>query len=709
MGNKYIKICFGIWSAICLIALGSVFYLEIQSKSGAYDAQMIVKNQLEKSPEDFAKISLLTPPPKAFYKYDIKLKFYTNIFRPQAPNILLTPISNPIDTIAAHIDKSEILSLENHNRAHHYTLITTKKLTQGDMLGVLDYAIEVRWKSICMQILSIYIFPILLALLYFGLLKLESRRLFPFSKISESKPIVPFAQNYPNTKILLCMCGVIFVCGLFMRFYYANQKEILFVDEAWSIAIASSSKGCMALSNDGCQDKIYYDEFGKTIKEQELWRDKSFASAFIDIKNLYLTNNGDAHAHTNLYYTLFRLWNIGVQTGDLQWIMQRGIGLNIAFYCLSFLFGFLFVRKLIGFNYLVPLFLGVVFLNGASVSNTLFMREYALQECLLLAFCLMLSLFYFNQKNSFKFLGLFVLVTSLLLLSGYFMIVFVALCFGIIGFLTLREHKPSKFKVLCCVGVVALVGCELLFPLYSRGFFGGHAHSATSKVSNATFSNLTNSLDAYIEILHVHLFNFITLIVLFMLFVFKPFIKDKAFMQSKNAVMFLVLIVVGFAFGIVIIYLAPWKMLRYVVASLPLVGLVVVLVFVPYLAKKYTKIGISAGVVLLGGLIYYQEIGFLKFPEPRMYGMEFVLQEKDDIEIPTIYNVRSSYLACHIIPYFSDFRKYYFIDNVDDAIKKVKEFKQVYLITQYPIPEQELQILSKKDIFIDSRIYLIQN
>lgn len=66
MGNKYIKICFGIWSAICLIALGSVFYLEIQSKSGAYEAQMIVKNQLEKSPEDFAKISLLTPPQRRF-------------------------------------------------------------------------------------------------------------------------------------------------------------------------------------------------------------------------------------------------------------------------------------------------------------------------------------------------------------------------------------------------------------------------------------------------------------------------------------------------------------------------------------------------------------------------------------------------------------------------------------------------------------------
>lgn len=64
MGNKYIKICFGIWSAICLIALGSVFYLEIQSKSGAYQARMIVKNQLEKSPEDFAKISLLAPPPQ---------------------------------------------------------------------------------------------------------------------------------------------------------------------------------------------------------------------------------------------------------------------------------------------------------------------------------------------------------------------------------------------------------------------------------------------------------------------------------------------------------------------------------------------------------------------------------------------------------------------------------------------------------------------
>ena len=38
----------------------------------------------------------------------------------------------------------------------------------------------------------------------------------------------------------------------------------------------------------------------------------------------------------DLYYVLLRLWNVGVKTGDFEWIKQRGLGLNLVFFVLSF-------------------------------------------------------------------------------------------------------------------------------------------------------------------------------------------------------------------------------------------------------------------------------------------------------------------------------------------------------------------------------------
>lgn len=70
--------------------------------------------------------------------------------------------------------------------------------------------------------------------------------------------------------------------------------------------------------------------FGKELKEMVYWNNPTISDALEDIRGLWKNNHGDLD-HPDLYYILLRLWNIGVNTGDYEWIKQRGLGLNLIF------------------------------------------------------------------------------------------------------------------------------------------------------------------------------------------------------------------------------------------------------------------------------------------------------------------------------------------------------------------------------------------
>lgn len=555
---------------------------------------------------------------------------------------------------------------------------------------ILDSTFYRKIANLCNIIIS----SMLAVLLRFGSDSGKFRQIATIGKITIGK------------KTIWILIAVVFVVAFGLRLVYMNQKEILHIDETWTVAISSNSQGC--LWGGVCSEGIY---FGKEIKTKELWHDKSIAAAFQDIKSLYRDANGDAHSHTNLYYSIFRLWNIGMLTGDINWIIARGVGFNLLVFCFSFLFGILLARRVFGLNLLVPLFLAAAFLNGASISNTMLIREYALQECLVLAFCYCLARFFLDSRHSKSFIASFILCTAALLLCGYFMVIFVGL--SLICLVWLFRQSRANAKKLRMIILSSITLCFLVFPGFYRGFGAGHAKGAASKFdASIMIQNLQQSLSAYVEIWQIHILHIgVILVLLFLLwFILAARMYPKVLSQisaqsdsarnttikassstplnklffaqfSKEMKFVWLMGAVALVFGLGIMYLAPWKILRFVVASLPIVILAMVALFAPFVRNGISALGGVAAIVFVMSILYPLQVGFLRYPEPDVYNMGKVLQEKNDTHIPTIYNVKNTYIAGHAIPYFNDLRVYHVVMDLDEALQRAKELKEAYFIS----------------------------
>lgn len=235
-----------------------------------------------------------------------------------------------------------------------------------------------------------------------------------------------------------------------------------------------------------------------------------------DLKELWKNNYGDGAAHPNLYYTLLRLWSFDIKSGDFAWLKSRGIGLNLIFFTFSFYATFILMTKIFSReNIIVPLFLAIAFWNSASVSNTIFVRPYALQEMLLLIFALNCFVFYKlnlgNTKCTLKerfvrhkfFFAWFIFATALLCLSHYFSLFFIAFTFLLLAFISRKNIFPLS---------VVLISSFVLTQIFYRDyflFFGGYrAKESTDKLLLDNFwQNLEQSFGSGMRILNMYFCN----------------------------------------------------------------------------------------------------------------------------------------------------------------------------------------------------------
>ncbi|MGX2983421.1 hypothetical protein [Helicobacter sp. 23-1045] len=201
----------------------------------------------------------------------------------------------------------------------------------------------------------------------------------------KSPPQSQRTQHYKR-QIIIALSVIVFTIVLFLRVGFAYQKSGFHIDESASIAISTGS-GILQFENG--------EYFAKELKERMYFDDNSINDLWHDLKELWKNNYGDGAAHPNLYYTLLRAWSFDVKSGDFGWLKARGIGLNLVFFTLGFCASFILMTKIFSrTNFFVPLFLAFAFLNSASVSNTIFIRPYALQEMLLMVFVLNCFVFY---------------------------------------------------------------------------------------------------------------------------------------------------------------------------------------------------------------------------------------------------------------------------------------------------------------------------
>ncbi len=186
-----------------------------------------------------------------------------------------------------------------------------------------------------------------------------------------------------KSKILILGAVAILLVACGLRVYYLQYKDIAHMDEILSIVLAEYNEYGW-----GKDFETYTIYTAEQMQEMSLWNDSTLKGALNDVKRLWVNNRDDPH--TNLYYSLLRLWHIGFIHTDLKQTFYRGVGLNFVFLLCGFACAFVLARRLFGESYFILVFLCLAFWNPASINNTLFIRPYALQEMSFLLFCYVL-------------------------------------------------------------------------------------------------------------------------------------------------------------------------------------------------------------------------------------------------------------------------------------------------------------------------------
>lgn len=195
-----------------------------------------------------------------------------------------------------------------------------------------------------------------------------------------------------QSKIILYGALLILALACVLRLHYAQFKDVFHMDEILSITLAEYNEYGWTKPFEG--NKLY--EAGQ-MQEAILWNDSTLSGALADVGRLWLDNRDSPH--TNLYYSLLRLWHIGFSDTHLKHIFYRALGLNFVFLLCAFSFAFMLALQLFRHGYVVLCFLALGFLNPAGISNTLFLRPYALQEAAFFGFCFVLFKVLAHLKN----------------------------------------------------------------------------------------------------------------------------------------------------------------------------------------------------------------------------------------------------------------------------------------------------------------------
>jgi hypothetical protein len=421
---------------------------------------------------------------------------------------------------------------------------------------------------------------------------------------------------------------------------------------------------------------------GKEVKEISLCDNDSLKNTAGDIYRLW-NYNRDLH-HTNFYYSLLRISLTGLRTGNIKTIIFRGGLLNLLLFTFSFFMFFILMRVLFKENIVLP-FAAVfcTFFSPATISNTLLLRPYQLQETLFIAFVYFFVKFNnipkYTVENNRMFIcpfitGIMAFITALTLLTGYYALFFVGLFGLFVIYSRLRKNNIKEIYFYLIILVCGIVLAQFGYQKYLRGFMSGRAKGTIDMLLGA--NNLTISIFSTINIIKTYYFSVPIVIINGLLIAYLVVARNKFIYKNIPVVMFCISIL----YTVFIIYLAPYKTLRYVMSVFPF------FIFFPMTlvsSIQNKKIHYSAIVLLL---ISFAANAF------NINKIENVFKDKpasylftQNTDIPVFVVCTTSYWKyAELVPYFNDSQFYFFNPDVADVINTdiTDTYSHFYLVVE---------------------------
>ena len=260
---------------------------------------------------------------------------------------------------------------------------------------------------------------------------------------------------------------LVFLLALGVRLYWVAQKTGFHGDELTSLSIIwNGVDGKGNLMHDA--HRVYSaDELRHFFADET----GGWSGLSLDLRALWHDNQDVPHA--SLYYMLLRCALTAVTHPSPEAVIWWGCALNLLFFTISFFTAARLLCERCG-RKMWPVFaLALGYLNSIAVSNTLFLREYALAEMaiVVLAYCVLhLSDRLSDGRPLLRPLTLLGTVgaVALALSSGYvnaFLVVLWAV------WLTVRAYRYGHLRTtaifLCTVGVLSVATCWAVY----QGFF----------------------------------------------------------------------------------------------------------------------------------------------------------------------------------------------------------------------------------------------
>lgn len=451
---------------------------------------------------------------------------------------------------------------------------------------------------------------------------------------------------------------LLFASLIAVRIFYISQKKSLHLDEVYSIAISNINKyGFWDDSEPFETGRLYK---GREIKSLSLWDDGSVRDSLSDIMRLYVDNKDSSH--TSFYYIMLRLWFTGVKSSDLSSIIWRGCTLNLLLFTVSFIFLLLLFFRFTKNRFTVFVCLALAFLSPDSLSSTVFLRDYELQQMFIILLSYYITCLLQAENNganvaTTRNFCAGILLLSFTMLSHYFTLIFI----GLLGFSLLltfiKEKKYNLVSFFIYMFALSLLLSKVLYLNFGMGFLGGRGEEAFSMLGENARKNLgiwVNALRTLATRGNLPFTLFVLAGVVYSMFLFAVNMK-KDFVRS-------LLFAVDVVFLLLVLYFAPLslKQPRYIAPGIPLL-------FVIFTADFPRKIHIPYLVSLLALTI------MSLLPLKRQTA---VVEHLDDgrikdfaklSELPTVYlKYDSPYTEAVLLPYLGDENDYCFVNSIAD-------------------------------------------
>nr|WP_318715590.1 hypothetical protein [uncultured Treponema sp.] len=497
-------------------------------------------------------------------------------------------------------------------------------------------------------------------------------RLLKFKGASEETPNLNFfafrKESFKafNSKRLMLLLAIFAVIS-FTRLFWASQKKSIHIDEMYGISIITQNEYGLWSGKPFENNRTFT---GKEIKEKIFFDNPSIKDTFRDLAHLFVFNR--VKEYNNLHLYISRLFFTGFKSDDINETTNRAALMNLFFFAFSFYFFCLTVRMLTPSKtalYLLPI---LAFLNPVSIGLSVFFRSYALQETMLILFT---YVFIFYLKNIEKSESLYTksvffktaIVAFLLFSTDYFSVFYLMLCGLILIASAIIKKKYYLIFFLICSVLLGLIFAKCFYLNYGIGYFSGRGSEAMDVFQGGILENLRTTFSAVVSLISG---NFVSIFILIAGIAVQ--ITNTRLNRNPNAAIKIIVFAVAFVWITVVIFLAPYKTLRYVGAVFPLLVLVLS-IDVPE-NKKYINGGIQAAFFLvsitciLNVLPFesnFSKIEHLNDCDEAVLKGQFLY----DKTIPVVISQKTSYPW--LLPYLDDNQCYIFADSIETLDKSL--------------------------------------